>query len=320
MLEGALTNKYLFNDKEFQNDLNLNLYDYNKRYYDPALGKFISSDKLSAKYPWWSQYQFAGNMPTRFIDLDGLEPYEKQYVYNTGYGGPQSTRRSSSSIAVGEGNFIFVNGSDAGINDGKFNGSPRKSNSSTTNNRSISANSQTNSTNNVNFESVNKVLIEINYFNPLALMVNGIWGTFTGHDINNIEMKGLSPALSFGSGLIAFTPFKFSLNFDLATEEATQLKINPRTLQHMFTQHANDFGVTSNWSNSAATEFENVIRSHVEGLTPIKGTFRGTRQVLHFFNPNNGLDIMTDLNGNLIGGWRLDADQINNLLTKGSVK
>ena len=33
-------------------------------------------DPLTKEYPWYTPYQFAGNKPTRFIDLDGLEEYD----------------------------------------------------------------------------------------------------------------------------------------------------------------------------------------------------------------------------------------------------
>ncbi len=36
----------------------------------------MSVDPLAPDYPWYTPYQFAGNMPIRYIDLDGLEPAE----------------------------------------------------------------------------------------------------------------------------------------------------------------------------------------------------------------------------------------------------
>jgi hypothetical protein len=38
------------------------------------LGKFLSVDPLSDKFPWYTPYQFAGNTPLQAIDLDGAEP------------------------------------------------------------------------------------------------------------------------------------------------------------------------------------------------------------------------------------------------------
>jgi RHS repeat-associated protein len=56
--------------------------DYGARWYNKVLGRFISPDPLivgQKKYAWLSGYQFAGDMPIKFIDIDGLEPgyYDK---------------------------------------------------------------------------------------------------------------------------------------------------------------------------------------------------------------------------------------------------
>jgi RHS repeat-associated protein len=51
----------------------LNHYDYGFRIYNPAIAKFLSVDPLTASYPWYTPYQFAGNKPIGAIDLDGLQ-------------------------------------------------------------------------------------------------------------------------------------------------------------------------------------------------------------------------------------------------------
>ena len=68
--------RFTFNGKENDNEVkgNGNQQDYGMRVYDTRLGKFLSADPLTAKYPFYSPYQFAGNMPIKFIDLDGSEP------------------------------------------------------------------------------------------------------------------------------------------------------------------------------------------------------------------------------------------------------
>ena len=48
-------------------------YDYGFRIYNPTIAKFLSVDPLTKEYPWYTPYQFAGNKPVRYIDLDGLE-------------------------------------------------------------------------------------------------------------------------------------------------------------------------------------------------------------------------------------------------------
>lgn len=47
--------------------------DYGMRIYDPRLGRFLSIYPLARSYPWYTSYQFIGNMPIVAIDLDGSE-------------------------------------------------------------------------------------------------------------------------------------------------------------------------------------------------------------------------------------------------------
>ena len=70
--------RYGFDGKENDNELKGegNQQDYGMRIYDPRLGRFLSVDPITNKYPYYSPYQFAGNSPIKFIDLDGLEPEE----------------------------------------------------------------------------------------------------------------------------------------------------------------------------------------------------------------------------------------------------
>jgi RHS repeat-associated protein len=49
------------------------LYYYGMRYYQPWSCRFISVDPLAADYPFYTPYQYAGNQPINFIDLDGAE-------------------------------------------------------------------------------------------------------------------------------------------------------------------------------------------------------------------------------------------------------
>ena len=64
--------------KDDEGEFGLTAYDYGFRIYNPDIGKFLSVDPLSQEYPWYTPYQFAGNKPIRFIDLDGLEEADPQ--------------------------------------------------------------------------------------------------------------------------------------------------------------------------------------------------------------------------------------------------
>jgi len=67
--------RYGFNGKENDDDIKGegNQQDYGMRINDPRLGRFLSVDPVTSKYPELTPYQFASNRPIDGIDLDGLE-------------------------------------------------------------------------------------------------------------------------------------------------------------------------------------------------------------------------------------------------------
>ena len=73
-------NKYLFNGKELQDDLGLNLYDYGARMYDPQIGRWHRNDPLSESYYSLGTYNFANNNPIMNVDLDGKSFWSSEYL------------------------------------------------------------------------------------------------------------------------------------------------------------------------------------------------------------------------------------------------
>ena len=68
--------RYGFNGKEKLDELHGNsgdTYDYGARMFDARLGRFMSVDPLTKSYPWYTPYQFAGDNPIKYIDIDGME-------------------------------------------------------------------------------------------------------------------------------------------------------------------------------------------------------------------------------------------------------
>ncbi len=67
--------RYKYVHKELDNETGL--YYYGMRYYAPWIARFISVDPLQFKYPIYTPFQYAGNMPISYMDLDGAEPRYK---------------------------------------------------------------------------------------------------------------------------------------------------------------------------------------------------------------------------------------------------
>lgn len=72
--------KYGFNGKENDKETvgtGQGTQDYGMRIYNPALGRFLSVDPITNKYPELTPYQFASNRPISHSDLDGKEGWEE---------------------------------------------------------------------------------------------------------------------------------------------------------------------------------------------------------------------------------------------------
>jgi RHS repeat-associated protein len=71
--ENSTGQSYLYQGKEIQEDLALNIYDFEARGYDPILGRTWQQDPHSQNYYDWSLYSWSGNNPVIMIDPDGRD-------------------------------------------------------------------------------------------------------------------------------------------------------------------------------------------------------------------------------------------------------
>jgi hypothetical protein len=100
-----------------------------------------------------------------------------------------------------------------------------------------------------------------------------------------------------------------------------KIKFDQRQLQEKFSQHARAFGINENWNKTSAQKFIDALRKHIQNpvTKKIEGTYRKNLEVIHYINPENKLLVMTDRNGNFISGFRLNPDQLKNVLTRGQL-
>ena len=71
-----MSNKYLYNGKELQDEMGLNWYDYGARMYDPSIGRWHVVDPLGdhPKQIEISPYSSIWNNPIKYNDPDGRCP------------------------------------------------------------------------------------------------------------------------------------------------------------------------------------------------------------------------------------------------------
>ena len=77
----SYSTKQNFKYNGFEEQMEWGVYDYQARYYDPALGKFLNIDPAADLMRRHSPYNYAFDNPIRFTDPDGMMPEDK--VENT---------------------------------------------------------------------------------------------------------------------------------------------------------------------------------------------------------------------------------------------
>ena len=74
--ENSIPNRFLYNEKEIQQELDINWYDYGARIYMPELGRWSTIDPLADSSWSYNPYHFVSNNPINRIDPDGRDDFE----------------------------------------------------------------------------------------------------------------------------------------------------------------------------------------------------------------------------------------------------
>ena len=106
-------NPYLYNAKELQPEHGLNWYDYDARYYDPSLARFLVNDPKSETYSFQSTYIYAKNNPIYFFEVFGLGPGPfsgRAYKISGGVRVYRITRKQRKALNIYTASFIAFGG------------------------------------------------------------------------------------------------------------------------------------------------------------------------------------------------------------------
>jgi RHS repeat-associated protein len=105
-----------FNGKENDNEVKGtgNQIDYGMRVYDPRVGRFLSVDPLTDKYPELTPFQYASNDPINNVDIDGLEGFWHNFLYGDPF--QAINELSWDDISEGAGTINNATGAGAVIN------------------------------------------------------------------------------------------------------------------------------------------------------------------------------------------------------------
>ena len=107
----------------------------------------------------------------------------------------------------------------------------------------------------------------------------------------------------------------------MTTTSGTPLSITRTQIEKKFDKHAADFGVMEPRGRAGFDAFDRVVHEDVNdpATLHINGTYKGDPAIVNY-NPNSGFAVIQKPTGEFVSGWKLDADQVRNLLERGALR
>ena len=278
------------------------------RPYDPVLTRFLSVDPLLAinNPQTFNGYSYSGNNPTRFMDPSGLASMDT-FVVGGSERPPPPAQPQQDVDDEPEVQIIQVVGPS---------GSPTK-------NPCLVVRCVYGSGNQVYISaSVGSITLPAASMcdDPGAMCVQDSYPPIDTNMLIAVLSYYFGPqvAAAFTRGLTALSKPAAAVAAKSVDDVTNVLIAGPKQLQSKF-KHAADFGVTGNYSKANAADFNAAIQQHLNaaGTQTIRGTYRGDA-VTHFVDPQTGLNVISR-DGAFVSGWRLNADQLSNVLRNGSL-
>lgn len=143
--------KYKFSNKEFNDDLGLNEYDFGARFYDPAIARWGCIDPMADAAPNWTPFRYCFNNPIIVTDPTGMYEF-------TNWEGQIETGETTDALTKGDepkkkwvekydekqgkivGQWVDVSPSSTGANNGATNSNPAPQNNATSSGGASSGN------------------------------------------------------------------------------------------------------------------------------------------------------------------------------------
>mgnify|MGYP001005627036 CR=1 FL=1 len=100
------------------------------------------------------------------------------------------------------------------------------------------------------------------------------------------------------------------------------ISFGEKTLRHTFDRHGSQWGYENQWTRVVSEQFKQTLIDHINSpeTQQILGFYRGKTESINFFDPNTGLNVITNLSGELLAAWKLSSQQIMNLYLSANIQ